>query len=126
MADRLTNNQQRQSMVDYGSKTESPDYADWAKRQQHELDQRRGDGYSAMEGVWDALAGAPQYAAKNIRVMMDAPAGTYGKLDNMMDDMRSIADAQHNNPKMKLSPQQQGTVNAWELMRTQGKLPIGY
>lgn len=119
MSNKLKQNISRPFQYDKQSQA----YADWANMQQNELNERAGDGYSPWEYMADTVTGVPDIVRKQITDWYQDGGTSSPKMNEMLDQMRAIADQQKKNPAYQLSPTERGTSSAWELLRTKGQVP---
>ncbi|MNJ94817.1 hypothetical protein D3C87_125200 [compost metagenome] len=107
----------------FGLNDTAPAYADWAKMQQAELDERAGDGYSPWEYMTDSLLGAPEMGLRRLRDLYDGGSQQSGKMDGLLEKMRGISDK---GKGYQPSRQEREAMSAWEMLKTKGKAPSGY
>jgi len=108
----------------FGIKDSAPAYSAWAKMQDKELQERRGDGYSAWEHMADSVAGLPEQVRMYGQDMYNGGLQQNGKLRDNLNNMRDIADKQ--GAGSKLNRQERDQLNAWEMLLQNGKVPSGY
>lgn len=109
----------------FGPEDTSPAYSAWAKMQQRELDQRKGDGYSPWEHLAESLKGAPEMARRQFTDWAYGDGQQTGPQDRLLESMRKLSEKQRD-PNYQLNRHERQDQLNWQQLLEKGKTPQGY
>lgn len=111
-----------------GYSAQSPEFSAWARFQDQELQERKGDGYSP----WEYLLDLPGAAYNNANAYLteaqgghkalrtDGDSSATGSMRDLLNQMRGISDRSKANPQRQLTPEERDIQGRWEALRTKG------